>query len=119
MADARIPRGYGRYQTPYNEEFEGQRPSLDQLGNLLPAPWLPTAAIDAVHDDNLVMQAGTWVGRINQTDHADSYNAVSFIWEAFSLKLVTNAVIAPAEAPETRLIPSKAPASSKALRDPK
>jgi len=76
MPSVRIPRGYGRYQTPYNEIFEGQRPSLAELGNLLPAPWLPTAAVDQVHDDNLVMQAGTWVGRINATDHANAYNAV-------------------------------------------
>lgn len=76
MPNARIPRGYGRYQTPYNEIFEGQRPSLAELGNLLPAPWLPTAAVDSRHEDNLVMQAGTWVGRINATDHANPYNAV-------------------------------------------
>jgi len=77
MSTVRIPRGYGRYQTPYNEIFEGQRPSLSDLGNLLPAPWLPTAALDSVHDDNLVMQAGTWVGRINANDHPASYEAVA------------------------------------------
>ena len=76
VSTIRIPRGYGRYQTPYNEVFEGQRPSLSNLGNLLPAPWLPTAALDSRHEDNLVMQAGTWVGRINSTDHANAYNAV-------------------------------------------
>ncbi len=76
MPDVRIPRGYGRYQTPYNEIFEGQRPSLSELGNLLPAPWLPVAVVDTVHDDPIVMQAGTWVGRINTTDHNAAYTAV-------------------------------------------
>jgi hypothetical protein len=77
MADIRIPRGYGRYQTPYNEVFEGQRPSLSELGNLLPAPWLPVCTVDTVHDDPIVMQAGTWVGRINSTDHSAAYTAVT------------------------------------------
>ena len=76
MPDVRIPRGYGRYQTPYNEIFEGQRPSLSELGNLLPAPWLPVCTVDNVHDDPIVMQAGTWVGRINTTDHNAAYTAV-------------------------------------------
>lgn len=77
MADIRIPKGYGRYQTPYNEIFEGQRPSLSDLGNLLPAPWLPTVVEDTVHNDNIVIQAGTWVGRINATDHSAAYTAVT------------------------------------------
>lgn len=70
---ARIPKGYGRYQSPYNETFEGKRPSLSRMGNLLPAPWLPVAVIDDKHDDPVTIEAGTWVGRINATDHATPY----------------------------------------------
>lgn len=69
----RVPRGYGRYQAPYNETFEGKRPSLSRLGNLLPAPWLPMTVLDDKHNDPVSIEAGTWVGRINATDHATAY----------------------------------------------
>jgi hypothetical protein len=84
MADVRIPRGYARYQTPYLEVMEGQRPSLDEQATkaLRPAPWLPTVVEDKVHDDNIVIQAGTWVGRINATDHADAFTAAASAWQA-------------------------------------
>lgn len=77
MADIRIPKGFARYQTPYNELFEGQRPSSDNLSDQLPAPWLPVTAEDDVHEDAIIIQAGTWVGRINATDHAAAYTAVT------------------------------------------
>ena len=73
----RIPRGYAAYHKPVQEIMEGQRPSLDGLGNLLPAPWLPVYRVDTVHDDPQVIPAGTIVGRINTTDHSDSYEAVT------------------------------------------
>ena len=73
----RIPRGYAEYHKPVQEIMEGQRPSLAALGNLLPAPWLPVYRIDKVHDDALVIPAGTIVGRINATDHANAYAAVT------------------------------------------
>ena len=73
----RIPRGYAAYHKGIQEIMEGQRPSLDGLGNLLPAPWLPVSRIDTVHDDPQVIPAGTIVGRINTTDHSDAYGAVT------------------------------------------
>lgn len=72
----RIPRGYARFQAPYNELFEGKRPSLSDLGNLVPAPWLPVAYVDEHHNDPVVLAAGTWVGRINAADNS-AMDAVS------------------------------------------
>lgn len=82
MADVRVPRGYGRYQTPYLELMEGQRPSLDEQTEqpLKPAPWLPIAYLDEHHNDGVVIQAGTWVGRLNSTDHATPYTAPAAAW---------------------------------------
>lgn len=73
----RTPRGYAVYHKGIQEIFEGRRPSLNDLKTLLPAPWLPVSRIDTVHDDPQVIPAGTVVGRINVTDHADIYGAVS------------------------------------------
>jgi hypothetical protein len=72
----RVPRGFGRYQSPYNETFEGRRPPLSRLGNLLPAPWLPVVVMDEKHNDPVSIEAGTWVGRINATDHSAAYTAM-------------------------------------------
>lgn len=74
---ARIPRGYAVYHKGVQEIFEGRRPSLSDLSTLLPAPWLPVSRVDQVHDDPQVIPAGTCVGRINATDHADIYTAVT------------------------------------------
>jgi len=81
MADVRIPRGYARTQTQYMELSEGKRPSLSEDGtNLLPAPWLPAAFIENVHDDPVIIPAGFFVGRINTTDHNAAYTAVAAAW---------------------------------------
>lgn len=77
MPSTRQPRGYAVYHKGIQELFEGARPSLDELGALRPAPWLPVSRIDTVHDDPQVIPAGTVVGRINETDHADIYAAVT------------------------------------------
>lgn len=74
---ARIPRTHAVYHKGLEELMEGQRPTLDFLGNLRPAPWLPVSRVDDVHDDPQVIPAGTVVGRINVTDHADIYNAAT------------------------------------------
>jgi len=74
---ARIPRGYAVYHKACQEIEEGNRPTLSDVGTLLPAPWLPVSRIDTVHDDPQVIPAGTIVGRINATDHADIYTAVT------------------------------------------
>ena len=73
----RTPRGYAVYHKGVQEIFEGRRPSLSDLSTLLPAPWLPVSRVDQVHDDPQVIPAGTCVGRINATDHADIYTAVT------------------------------------------
>ena len=73
----RTPRGYGVYHKGIQEIQPGQRPSLSDLKPLLPAPWLPVSRIESYHDDPQVIPAGTLVGRINVTDHADIYNAVT------------------------------------------
>ena len=73
----RTPRGYAVYHKGVQEIFEGRRPSLNDLGTLLPAPWLPVSRIDTVHDDPQVIPAGTLVGRINTTDHSAAYEAVT------------------------------------------
>lgn len=73
----RTPRGYSVYHKGVQELMEGQRPTLDFLGNLRPAPWLPVSRVDTYHDDPQVIPAGTVVGRINTTDHNDIYEAVT------------------------------------------
>lgn len=73
----RTPRGYAVYHKPLQEIFEGKRPSLDGLKNLLPAPWLPVSRVDQHHDDPQVIPAGTAIGRINATDHTGEYQAVT------------------------------------------
>ena len=73
----RVPRAYGRYASPYNETFEGRRPPLSRLGNLVPAPWLPVVVLDEKHNDPVTIEAGTWVGRINATDHSTPYTAMA------------------------------------------
>lgn len=73
----RTPRGHGVYHKGIQEIQPGQRPSLSDLKPLLPAPWLPVSRIDTVHDDPQVIPAGTVVGRLNVTDHADIFNAVT------------------------------------------
>lgn len=73
----RVPRGYAAYHKAIQEISESMRLTLDGLGALLPAPWLPVSRIDTVHDDAQVIPAGTIVGRINATDHADAYDAVT------------------------------------------
>ena len=77
MPSNRIPRGYAVYHKGVQELMEGQRPTLDFLGNLRPAPWLPVSRVDTVHDDPQVIPAGTVVGRICTTDHNDIYEAVT------------------------------------------
>jgi len=76
MVTTRTPRGYGVYHKGIQEIQPGQRPSLSDLKPLLPAPWLPVSRIEKLHDDPQVIPAGTLVGRINATDHADIYTAV-------------------------------------------
>ena len=59
MANYRIPRGYARRHSAYQEIMEGIRPTIK---GLTAAPWLPIASVEPRQDDPIVIPAGTWVG---------------------------------------------------------
>lgn len=59
----RIGRGYDKIHHPYQELYEGVRPSIQ---GLRAANFLPIAMLDKLHDDDpIVLLPGTFVGRIN------------------------------------------------------
>ncbi len=61
----RIGRGYEKIHHPYQELYEGVRPSIQ---GLRAANFLPIAMLDKLHDDDpIVLLPGTFVGRINTT----------------------------------------------------
>jgi hypothetical protein len=61
----RTGRGYGKIHHPYQELYEGVRPSIQ---GLRAAKYLPIAMLDKLHDDDpIVLLPGTWVGRLAST----------------------------------------------------
>ena len=59
----RIGRGYEKIHHPYQELYEGVRPSIQ---GLRAAKFLPVAMLDKLHDDDpIVLLPGTFVGRMN------------------------------------------------------
>jgi len=59
----RIGRGYDKTHHPYQELYEGVRPSIQ---GLKAANFLPVAMLDKLHDDDpIVLLPGTFVGRLN------------------------------------------------------
>jgi len=59
----RIGRGYDKIHHPYQELYEGVRPSIQ---GLRAANFLPVAMLDKLHDDDpIVLLPGTFVGRVN------------------------------------------------------
>ena len=61
MPSNRTALGYGRVSWAYHELFEGVRPSIP---GLMPAEFLPVAALDESHEfDPVVLLPGTVVGR--------------------------------------------------------
>jgi len=59
----RTGRGYGKIHHPYQELYEGVRPSIQ---GLRAANFLPVAMLDKLHDDDpIVLLPGTFVGRLN------------------------------------------------------
>ncbi len=59
----RIARGYEKIHHPYQELYEGVRPSIQ---GLRAAKFLPVAMLDKLHDDDpIVLLPGTFVGRMN------------------------------------------------------
>lgn len=60
----RIGRGYEKIHHPYQELYEGVRPSIQ---GLRAAKFLPIAMLDKLHDDDpIVLLPGTFVGRMNE-----------------------------------------------------
>lgn len=59
MANYRIPRAYARRHPQYQELMEGQRPTVK---GLVASTFLPITEIEPVHEDPIVIPAGTWVG---------------------------------------------------------
>jgi hypothetical protein len=62
----RIPRGYERNVPPYQELCEGVRP-VDTAAPRTAYTGLPHVRIDKHHDDPIVLDPGTIVGRVNWT----------------------------------------------------
>ena len=63
----RQPRGYGKTSWGFQHRFEdGTTPSY----NTNPLSCLPVFAIDEHQDDAVVLPPGTFVGRLNSTDHS-------------------------------------------------
>lgn len=59
----RVARGYEKIHHPYQELYEGVRPSIQ---GLRAAKFLPIAMLDKLHDDDpIVLLPGTIVGRMN------------------------------------------------------
>ena len=59
----RIGRGYEKIHHPYQELYEGVRPSIQ---GLRAAKFLPVAMLDKLHDDDpIVLLPGTFIGRMN------------------------------------------------------
>lgn len=59
----RIARGYEKIHHPYQELYEGVRPSIQ---GLQAAKFLPISMLDKLHDDDpIVLLPGTFVGRMN------------------------------------------------------
>lgn len=59
----RIARGYEKIHHPYQELYEGVRPSIQ---GLRAAKFLPISMLDKLHDDDpIVLLPGTFVGRMN------------------------------------------------------
>jgi len=66
----RTGRGYGKIHHPYQELYEGVRPSIQ---GLRAANFLPIAMLDKLHDDDpIVLLPGTFVGRLNTAASAVS-----------------------------------------------
>ena len=66
----RTGRGYGKIHHPYQELYEGVRPSIQ---GLRAANFLPVAMLDKLHDDDpIVLLPGTFVGRLNTAASAVS-----------------------------------------------
>jgi hypothetical protein len=70
MVDFRTPRGYQKVDWPFQTRFtDGTTPSYF----VKPAIFLPVWAVDKVQDDPVVIPPGTFIGRLNATDHSDLY----------------------------------------------
>jgi hypothetical protein len=68
----RIARGYEKIHHPYQELYEGVRPSIQ---GLRAAKFLPISMLDKLHDDDpIVLLPGTFVGRLNDTGQFDATN---------------------------------------------
>jgi len=61
MTNLRVPRGYAKFRTPYNESQEGKRPTFQQVKA---AYFLPVARVDEHKHDPIVLLPGTFVGRL-------------------------------------------------------
>lgn len=67
MVDFRTPRGYQKVDWPFLTRFtDGSTPGYF----VKPAQFLPVWTIDKVQDDPVVIPPGTFVGRLNETDHS-------------------------------------------------
>jgi hypothetical protein len=62
MTNLRVPRGYAKFRTPYNESQEGKRPTFQAVK---PAYFLPVARVDEHKHDPIVLLPGTFVGRLS------------------------------------------------------
>ena len=72
----RIARGYEKIHHPYQELYEGVRPSIQ---GLRAAKFLPVAMLDKLHDDDpIVMLPGTFVGRLSATGTNFEANSNAF-----------------------------------------
>ena len=66
----RIARGYEKIHHPYQELYEGVRPSIQ---GLRAAKFLPISMLDKLHDDDpVVLLPGTFVGRMNSASMVNS-----------------------------------------------
>jgi hypothetical protein len=74
MSNLRVPRGYAKFRTPYNESQEGKRPTFQ---NVQAAHFLPVAKVDEHKHDPIVLLPGTFVGRLaaDASGIPDAYRA--------------------------------------------
>lgn len=83
----RIARGYEKIHHPYQELYEGVRPSIQ---GLRAAKFLPISMLDKLHDDDpIVLLPGTFVGRANVTANFSSSN--TFTDEEFAARALAPA----------------------------
>lgn len=67
MGEYRIPREMTRVEYPFKKLHDpGYSPSYP----IHPAAFLPVHSRDNVHDDPIVLPPGTWVGRLDRTQHS-------------------------------------------------